>query len=118
MPVEVQVHAPRRRVAEGVERGAPAQHEGDAGDALQALVRARHHEVDAVRRDVERLAEQRAHRVDQDAPAGAGGDLRDLAHGVEQSRRRLVVDHDHVTQVGTRPDAASTSAGSAGVTTS
>ena len=56
--VEVQVHAARRPAGERVQRRAAPEDERDPRDGLQALVRAGHHEVDAVRVDVEPLAEE------------------------------------------------------------
>ena len=89
--MHVEVDAARWHAGERLDRTPSREDEGHSRDALQALVRAGRDEVDAVLRDVEPLAEERAHRIHDDASPERVRHPRHFGDGIEQARGGLVM---------------------------
>lgn len=100
-PLVVEVERYGARAASAFfEFGAARDDERKSGDALYALVGAAYHEVYAEARHVYRHAAEAAHRVYDEDFAAALDFARDALDVVEDSRRRLAVNHEDVRHVG------------------
>jgi len=82
------------------EGGAARDHDADSGDAFEALVGRCHQRVEGNLAGVQRDGAEGAHGVDQQAAAVPGCDLGDGLDGVEDARRGLAMDRQHVGDVG------------------
>ena len=100
-PLVVEVERYGARAASAFfEFGAARDDERKSGDALYALVGAAYHEVYAEARHVYGHAAEAAHRVYDEDFAAALDFARDALDVVEDSRRRLAVNHEDVRHVG------------------
>jgi hypothetical protein len=71
-------------------------HEGESGDALNALVRRRDHVLGAHLMDGQRDSAERGHRVEDEDLAVAAAKLPDLGGRIPQAGGRFAVDQGHV----------------------
>ena len=93
-PLVVQVERERRASCLRMRSSTLAshEHEAHAGRAFDALARRRDQRVERRRARVDRQRAERAHRVDDQAPAVARDDGRDLGQRIQDAGRRLAVD--------------------------
>lgn len=100
-PLVVQIERQGRRVAlGGAKRLFAHEREADAGHPLEALVGRSGNGLERHFACVERQGAERAHRVDQEPPAGRGGDCGDAFDRVEDAGGGLAV---HRRDVRDRP---------------
>src|SRR5262245_12043433 len=94
-PLRVEVERERPRPAlEPLQRAPPRDHEGEARDALEALVRRGREVVHARGLELDRERPEGAHRVDEERAAGGAHGLADRAQRIEHARGGLDVDQD------------------------
>src|SRR5690606_37843935 len=80
----------------GLEIRAPREDEGEAGNALDALVRRRDEVVDARADGIDRDRAEAAHGVHDEDAAVVADDFAERLDGIEDAGGRLAVDDDHM----------------------